>query len=167
MKFADYYYEIEEAFGWVLPYPISWLMGLFMAVAVFVYLVPRLNPRRLSGRISHEAHFVVTVSSVVLYVVFHSFFIHASEGRQVLGGFQYQEAVQPFLASRGNATVVEVVSSFVAWSDPERVWTLWSLAVNRAIAAVLLGLLLGSVAAFVERLPKVREALWRWLARGA
>ncbi len=167
MKFADSYYALVDAFGWVLPHPISWLMGLFIAVAVFVYLVLHLNPRRARGRISHGTHFVVVVSSVVLYVAFHSFFIHAIEGRQVLGGFQYQEAVQQFLASRGNATVVEVISSFVAWSDPERVWTLWSLTVNRAVAAVLLGLLLGSVAAFVERVPKVRDALWRWLARGA
>lgn len=165
MKLMEFYYAVKDGFFWVLPHPISWILGLAFGVVVFAYLVVRMNLKRTDGRISHRTHFLVVVVSIIFYIAFHSLFIHSSEGRDVLGGFLYQTPVEAFILSSGNVTEVEIISSFVAWSDPERVWTRGSLMTNRVVAAMLIGLVLGSVLAFIERVPRVREFLLKLAQR--
>ncbi len=153
------YDMLSQAFGWVLPHPISWLLGLAFGAVVFGYLVVHVNPRRRQGRISHRAHFLLAAVAVVLYVGFHSQFVHSREGKVVLGGFSYKPDVEEEVLARPNVSVTDVVSSFGGLEDPDRVWTRGSLLANRVIAALLLGFLIGSVAAYIERIPKVRRLL--------
>ena len=151
------YEYVTGAFQWVLPHPLSWVLGLAFGVVVFGFLVVHMNARRGRWRISHSVHFLIATAAVALYAGFHFNYVVSFEGVSVLGGFVYRPEMESDV--KAGMTKQQITSRHGGFADVEEVWTSNSLMMTRVVAALLFGLLIGSIGAYVERVPRIRHRL--------